>query len=77
MGKASKATASEHVELQGFEGHYAEIGGYTVGWESYTEDADLTPLFAGLPDDRCQCEHWDTSSKARSSSTLRGATRSS
>lgn len=58
MGKASKATASEHVELQGFEGHYAEIGGYTVGWESYTEDADLTPLFAGLPDDRCQCEHW-------------------
>ena len=24
----------------------------------YTEDADLSPVFAGLPDDRCQCEHW-------------------
>jgi hypothetical protein len=30
----------------------------TVGWETYTADADLTPLFVGLPDDRCQCEHW-------------------
>jgi hypothetical protein len=29
-----------------------------VGWETYTADADLTPLFVGLPDDRCQCEHW-------------------
>jgi hypothetical protein len=58
MAKASKQTASEHVEAEGFEGHYAEIGPYTVGWETYTADADLTPLFAGLPDDRCQCEHW-------------------
>jgi hypothetical protein len=58
MAKASKSSAAEHVEMEGFEGHYSELGGYTVGWESYTQDADLTPLFAGLPDDRCQCEHW-------------------
>ena len=58
MTKASKASAAEHFEAEGFEGHYAELGGYTVGWESYTADADLTPLFKGLPDDRCQCEHW-------------------
>ena len=24
---------------------------------AYTADADLAPLFAGLPDDRCQCPH--------------------
>jgi len=58
MAKASKSSAGEHFEAEGFEGHYAELGGTTVGWESYTEDADLTPLFKGLPDDRCQCEHW-------------------
>ena len=59
MPKASKATASEHVELQGYEGHLEHFdGGYTVAFERYSADADLTPLFAGLPDDRCQCPHW-------------------
>lgn len=58
MAKASQASASEHVRLEGFEGDYEELGGTTVGWETYSQDADLTPLFAGLPDDRCQCEHW-------------------
>ena len=58
MSKASKSSASEHVEMESFTGHYAELGGYTVGWENYGQDADLTPLFVGLPDDRCQCEHW-------------------
>ena len=56
MSKASKSSAADHVEMEGFEGHYAELGGTTVGWETYTADADLTPLFVGLPDDRCQCE---------------------
>jgi hypothetical protein len=59
MPKASKSTASESVELEGYEGHFEHLtGGYTVGFETYTADADLTPLFAGLPDDRCQCAHW-------------------
>ena len=59
MPKASKASASEHMEIEGYEGHFEHFdGGYTVGFERYTADADLTPLFAGLPDDRCQCAHW-------------------
>jgi len=37
---------------------YEELGGYTVGFESFREDADATPLFKGLPDDRCQSPHW-------------------
>ncbi len=32
--------------------------GYSVGFETYTADADLSPLFVGLPNDRCQCTHW-------------------
>ena len=59
MPKASKATASEHVEVEGYEGHIEKLaGGYTVAFERYTADADLGPLFRGLPDDRCQAAHW-------------------
>ena len=58
MPKASKKTASEHETLEGYEGHFEHFeGGWTVGFETYTQDADLAPLFKGLPDDQCQCEH--------------------
>ena len=58
MPKASKETASEHTVVEGYEGHFEHFdGGWTVGFETYTEDADLAPFFAGLPDDQCQCEH--------------------
>ena len=58
MPKASKETAS-HIEDMGvMEGRYEELGGYTVGFETFREDADGTPLFKGLPDDRCQSPHW-------------------
>jgi hypothetical protein len=58
MGKVSKRTAGEVVEAPGFAGRYGETDGYTIGFEGYTEHADMTPLFVGLPDDRCQCPHW-------------------
>lgn len=59
MPHTSKTAASETVEIPGYEGHLEDFeGGYTVAFERYTEDADLAPAFAGLPDDRCPCEHW-------------------
>jgi glyoxylate utilization-related uncharacterized protein len=59
MPKASKATASDSVQVEGYEGHFENFdGGYTVGFETYTADADMSELFKGLPDDQCQCEHW-------------------
>lgn len=59
MPKASKETASESFVVEGYEGHFEHFeGGYSVGFETYTADADLAPLFKGLPDDRCQCPHW-------------------
>jgi mannose-6-phosphate isomerase-like protein (cupin superfamily) len=59
MPAASKKTASETVQVEGYEGHIENLeGGYTVAFETYTADADLTPFFKGLPDDRCQAEHW-------------------
>ena len=59
MPKASKSSASETVEVEGYEGHLEKMaGGYTVAFERYTADADLAPYFAGLPDDQCQAAHW-------------------
>jgi hypothetical protein len=59
MPKASKATAGETVEVEGYEGHLERLeGGYTVAFERYTADADLAPFFEGLPDNRCQAAHW-------------------
>ena len=57
MPKASRETASESMVVEGYEGHFEELGGYTVGFETYSADADLAPFFVGLPDDRCQCAH--------------------
>lgn len=58
MGTTSKDTAPTVYALDGFEGRYDEIDGQTIGFETHTADADLSPLFAGLPDDHCQCPHW-------------------
>jgi hypothetical protein len=59
MPKASKHTAAETVDLDGFEAHYERFaGGYTVAFEMYSADLDAAELFRGLPDDRCQCPHW-------------------
>ena len=57
MPKTSKQEASETFEAEGFEGHYQELEGYTIGFESYSAEADLADLFKGLPDDACQCNH--------------------
>ena len=66
MPKASKITATDAVVLDGYEGHFENLdGGYTVGFETYTADADLTDLFVGLPEDRCQCSHWGYVVKGR------------
>jgi hypothetical protein len=65
MSKASKSSASEHIELEGYEGHFEDFGPYRVGFETYTADAALAPLFVGLPDDRCQCPHFGYVIKGR------------
>ena len=65
MPGATSASAS-HVEDAGVMiGRYEEPGGYTVGFETFREDADATPIFRGLPEDRCQSPHWGYVLKGR------------
>ena len=58
MAKTSRETAADVQAMDGFEGRYSDLGGYVAGFERYDMDADLAPLFTGLPDDACQCPHW-------------------
>jgi hypothetical protein len=58
MPSANKLTTPVSVDLPVVQGRYAELGGYTVGFETFPEDVDPAPFFVGLPDDRCPCPHW-------------------
>jgi hypothetical protein len=58
MPHANQMSTPVAVDIDEIEGRYAELDGYTVGFETFKQDADPAPLFAGLPDDRCQCPHW-------------------
>jgi len=65
MAKVSKDGASQSESAPGYEGRFEELGGYTVAFETYTEDSDLAQFFKGLPDDACQCPHWGTVVKGK------------
>ena len=59
MPKASMGSATEIVEVPGYEGRLQKLeGGYTVAFERYSEDNDLSPFFDGLPNNQCQSAHW-------------------
>ena len=59
MPKVSKDTASETIALDGLDVKLEHLdGGYSVCFESHTQDGDLAGLFRGLPGDRCQLPRW-------------------
>jgi hypothetical protein len=59
MPNVSRETAPTKVEWDGVEIDHADLeGGYAVCFERHTADADLAPLFRGLPDDRAQLPRW-------------------
>lgn len=58
MPRTSKMETPVLVDEDEIEGRYAELDGYTVGYETHKVDLDPAPLFQGLPGDRCQCRHW-------------------
>lgn len=58
MPKTSKAGASQVNDMGIVESRSEELGGYLAEFTTFREDADATPFFKGLPDDRCQSPHW-------------------
>lgn len=58
MPSANRMSTPIGIDEDVIEGRYATVGDYTVGFETFKQDVDPAPLFAGLPDDRCPCAHW-------------------
>jgi hypothetical protein len=58
MPKVSRDSAMQGGEFGPVTDRSDQLDGYTVGFTSFKEDVDGTPLMKGLPDDRCQCPHW-------------------
>lgn len=58
MPSANRMATPVAVDIDIIEGRYAPLGDYTVSFETFRQDADPAPYFAGLPGDRCQCPHW-------------------
>jgi len=58
MPGASRTTAPRTANGPGYEGHFDQLGEYTVAFERFSGGGDMAPLFRGLPDDRCQSPHW-------------------
>ena len=58
MPKVSRETAGRVEDIGVLESRSEEVGGTTIEFTSFREDADATPFFEGLPDGRCQSRHW-------------------
>jgi hypothetical protein len=58
MSKVSKESATQGGDYGPVVDRHEEVDGYRVGFTTFREDIDATPLMKGLPDDRCQCPHW-------------------
>jgi hypothetical protein len=60
MGAGGKLspTGGRAEQMPGFEGHYLDVDGTTIGFETIADAADFTPLYRGLPEDLCQSHHW-------------------
>src|SRR3954470_13966896 len=58
MPKVSKQSASQVQDMGVLESRSEQLGEYIVEFTSFREDVDATPLFRGLPEDRCQSPHW-------------------
>lgn len=58
MPSANPITVPATVDEPQIQGRYAPLGGYTVSFETFRQDADPALYFAGLPGGRCPCPHW-------------------
>jgi hypothetical protein len=58
MAKVSRDTATQGGDFGPVLDRSDQLDGYTVGFTTFRESMDGTPLVKGLPDDRCQCPHW-------------------
>jgi hypothetical protein len=63
--RGSKQDVPVSMEMGGVFIREVEWGDMNVALDSFPAGADSSPVFRGLPDDRCQCPHWGYVVKGR------------
>ena len=60
MPKVSKETAEKFEDWGPAGKEWSQVldGTLHVSFVEVAEDADLSPMLVGLPNDECQCSHW-------------------
>jgi mannose-6-phosphate isomerase-like protein (cupin superfamily) len=58
MPSSTREQLDVAMEMDGYEARMVQWGDTTVIFDEASAPADPAPLFKGLPDDRCQCEHY-------------------
>lgn len=57
-GATLSPTGGRTERMPGFEAHFLDIDGTSMSFQTIEHAADFTPMYRGLPDDRCQSHHW-------------------
>jgi hypothetical protein len=57
MAKVSRESANT-IEYGPVTDRRDEVDGYRIGFTTFHQNIDGTPLMKGLPGDMCQCPHW-------------------
>ena len=58
MPSSTREQLDVAMKMDGYEARMVQWGDTTVIFDEASAPADPAPLFKGLPDDRCQCEHY-------------------
>jgi hypothetical protein len=58
MPRARKDTTPVAIQNPNYTGRSAELGEFTVVFESLRGGGDTAPFFKVFPDGRCPCPHW-------------------
>lgn len=61
---AAPSALETSIDIDELHAREAAWGGMRAAFETYHETFDDAELLVGLPDDRCQCPHWATCSRA-------------
>lgn len=63
--RGSKQDVPVSMDMGGVVIREVEWGEMNLALESFPAGTDSAPIFKGLPDDRCQCQHWGYVIKGR------------
>ena len=65
MPKSSRTSASHIQDYGPVEERREDFADTTAQFLTMRQDMDASPLFKGLPDDKCSCPHWGYVFKGR------------